>query len=83
MCVCVFPSLRETTTTFELESYMLKMATFDENLDRAIRQACLVLSVNDCKDLQRICLQHLLSNWDVFGPIGGIAMDKIHTPIDW
>uniref|UniRef100_A0A0E9W2K5 Uncharacterized protein n=1 Tax=Anguilla anguilla TaxID=7936 RepID=A0A0E9W2K5_ANGAN len=25
------------------------MASFDEDLDRAIRQACLVLSVNGCK----------------------------------
>ena len=42
------------------------MASFDEDLDRAIRQACLVLAVNGCKDIQRICLEHLLSNRDVF-----------------
>ena len=46
------------------------MASFEENLDRAIRQACLVHLGNDCKDLQRIRLQNLLSNWDVLGPTG-------------
>ena len=38
----------ETTTNFDLASYTLKMASFEENLDRAIRQARLVLSGNDC-----------------------------------
>ena len=85
--LCVLPfsnSVRyETTTTFELASYALKMASFEEHLDRATRQTCLVLSGNDCKDLQRIRLQHLLSNWDVLGPIGGIAVDEIHTLMHW
>ncbi|KAF1394623.1 hypothetical protein PFLUV_G00002980 [Perca fluviatilis] len=51
-------SLHKTTTNFELASYTLIMALFKEKLDRAARQACLVLSGNDCKDLQRTCLQH-------------------------
>ena len=57
-------SFRETTKNLE-------MASFKENLDVVIRQACLVLSVNDCKDLRRICLRHLLSNLDVLGQTGG------------
>ena len=59
---------------------MLKMTCFEE-MDRVIMQACLVLSVNDCKDLQRICLQHLLSNWEVLGRLAGIAMDEVHVQI--
>ena len=39
---------------------------------------------NDCKDLQRMCLRHLLSNWDVLRDrLVGIAMDIIHTAIHW
>ena len=57
------------------------MATFEENLDGAGRKAYLVLSGNDCKDLQRIC--HFLSNWEVLGLIGGIAVDQVHTDIHW
>ena len=53
------------TTNFELASYKLKMAS------RATRQVCSVLSGRDCKDLQIICLRHLLANWDILGPIGG------------
>ena len=64
-------------------SYVQKMSSFDENLDRGTRQACLVLSEKDCKDLQRICLRHLISNWDVLRPIGGIAVDELHTAIHW
>ena len=84
MCVAVLkiPLLREITA-FELASYTLKMASFEENLDCAIRQACLVLSGNDCKDVQRICLQHSLSNWEVLGPIGRITLDRGHMAIHW
>ena len=60
---------------------MLKMAGFEENLDCSTRQACLVPSVNDCKDLQRIYLMLLLSNWDILGPIGWIAVDEVHTVV--
>ena len=55
------------------------MSRFEENMDRATRQACLVLH----KDLQRIYLGHLLANWDVLGAIVGIAVDEIHTAIHW
>ena len=77
------PSLRKTTASYEPERYTLKIASFEENLDRATRQACSVLSENDCKDLQRMCLGHFLSNWDIFGPIGEIAVDEVHTVIHW
>lgn len=56
-------SLRwETRATIELEAYMLKITGFEERfvLDRAGRQACLILLVNTCKDAQIICLLHLL-----------------------
>ena len=65
---------------------MLKMESFEDNLDSVTRQFCFVFSGNDCKDLQRICLPHFLSNWDVLGPICGIAVitvDEVHTVIDW
>ena len=55
------------------------MARFEENLDGATRQACVVLLGNNCKDLQRIYLGHFLSNWDVLGPIGGIAVEEVHA----
>ncbi len=44
---------------------MLEMASLDENFDCTLRQACSVLSMNGCKDSQRMCSQHLLSNRDV------------------
>ena len=51
---------------FKLESYNLKMASFDENLDHAKRLVCLFLLGNGCKDLQE-CLRNLLSNWNILG----------------
>ena len=36
------------------------MASFIKELDRAMRQACLSLSVNGCKDIQSICLERFL-----------------------
>ena len=62
---------------------MLKVSSFEENLDRATRQACFFLLDNSFKDLQRLCLGHFLSNWKVLGPIGGIAVDEVHTEIHW
>ena len=59
------------------------MSSFEEYLDGATSLACLVLSGNDCKDVQRICLGHFLSNWDILGVIGGIAVDDVHTEIRW
>ena len=59
------------------------MSNFKENVDGATSQACLVLSGNDCKDLQRICLGHFHSNWEVLGLIGGIVVDEVHTEIQW
>ena len=41
------------------------MASFDADLDIAIRKACSVLSVNYCKDVKRVCLHHLLTKTDV------------------
>ena len=68
-----------TTTNFEPTSYTLKMPSFEDNLVRATRQACLVLSGND---LQRICLCGLYcltgTLWDQWW---GFAMDKTHTGI--
>ena len=69
VCCSQNPSLRETIN-FKLASYTLKMASFEDNLDCATRQACMVLSGNDCKDFQRICYVHLPSNWDVLRVIG-------------
>ena len=67
-----FATRNNNNNNLELVSYTLKMASLEEDVDRATRQACLVLSGNDCKDLQRrIYLRHFLSNWDVLGPIGG------------
>ena len=57
LCVLPFTKSLRYGKTFEL-----KMACFEEDLDRATRQARLVLSVNDRKHLQRTCLRHLLSN---------------------
>ncbi len=44
---------------------MPKMASFDEDLNCAIRQACSVLLVDSCKEKQQLCLEHLLSNTDI------------------
>ena len=62
---------------------MLKMSNLEENVDSATRQAGWFFRGNDYKDLQRICLGNFLSNWDVLEPIGGIAVDEVHTEIHW
>ena len=41
------------------------MASFEEDFDGAVKLACLALSVENCKELQKICLQHLLRKKDV------------------
>jgi hypothetical protein len=40
------------------------MASFEEDFDGAVKLACLALSVENCKELQKICLQHLLRKKD-------------------
>ena len=59
------------------------MASFDKDLDCAIRQACLVLLADGCKDMQRICLKHFLSNSDVLAclPTGSGALLLISASI--
>lgn len=42
---------RKQQQTFKLASYRLKMASFNEHLDRVTWQASLVLLGNDCKYL--------------------------------
>ena len=82
MCVAVLKSpYRFGIQQTSLASYTLKMANFD--MDQATRQACSVISGNDCKDLQRVCLGHFLSNWKILGPIGGTAVDEVHREIHW
>lgn len=60
ICVLVFsksPSLQETTTTSELSTYTLNMAHFDKDLNRGLRHACVVLSVNCCTKLVNALLK--------------------------
>ena len=38
---------------------------YGEDFDGAVKLACLALSVENCKELQKICLQHLLRKKDV------------------
>ena len=41
------------------------MASFEEDFDSAVKLACLALSVENCKELQNICIEHLLRKKDV------------------
>ena len=41
------------------------MASFEEDFDGAVKIACLALSVENFKELQKICIQHLLRKKDV------------------
>ena len=41
------------------------MASFEDDFDGAVKLACLALSVENYKELHKICLQHLRRKKDV------------------
>jgi hypothetical protein len=53
------------------------MASFEEDFDGAVKIACLALSVENFKELQKICIQHLLRKKDV---LALLLMDTAAAP---
>ena len=91
LCVAVFKIPFATGNNKLRASYTLTMESFEENYDLATRQACSVLSGNDCKYLQRICAnvpQKLIfqipsQNHFAEPPLLGLDLGAAQNDCDW